>query len=201
MEPSDLHSQHRDAPRGLSGAFQRIKDAFSIWFLRNSIQHKAVERLDGGGKHMRSGSADMQGNDANTNAVVPAGVHGLNNAAANEYVPRSVWQPGVVKHLADYIEHLRKVDQQSNESDVSSQPNKPNQSRICERNPHRICNCPRGVCADDDATYRFARGPYTATGDANGRIRAPKPNEHGNFRCPISGFLCSESVCREWCSG
>lgn len=105
-------------------------------------------------------------------------------------MPRSVWQPGVVQRLADYIKQLREVDQQSNEPHVAGKSDQPH---VCPRNPHRTCNCPRGTCADDSESYRFARGPY--------RIATPKPNELGNFRCPVSGQLCSANICREWCSG
>ena len=128
---------------------------------------------------------------AKSDAVVPSGVHGKYRAAANEYMPRSVWQSSVVRVLADYIKQLRQVDDESNKRPVARQPSESAKSgHVCTRNPHRSCNCPAGVCADDDATYRDARGPFVAT---------PKPNQLGNFRCPITGQLCSSNVCRDWC--
>jgi hypothetical protein len=144
---------------------------------------------------------NMSGKHSDSNADLPSRVHGGDRAAANEHLPRSIWQPGVVQRLADYIKHLRKVDQQSNEPNVAGQPN---QRHVCTRNPHYSCLCARGVCANDDATYRHARGPYLPVNPSTSTstsVRTPKPNEFGNFRCPISGQLCSESVCREWCSG
>ena len=131
-------------------------------------------------------------------AIVPNGVHGQHRADNDEYVPRSVWAPRVVRRLADYIKQLRKVDDESNKRVVARQPPQP--AHVCARNPHRTCNCPAGACADDDATYRYARGPFGAVlYDELGRVRAPRPNQLGNFRCPITGQLCSSTVCREWC--
>lgn len=123
--------------------------------------------------------SDMSAQPSNANTGVPCRVHGVHNAAANERMPKSVWQPGVVQRLADYIKHLREVDQQSNQPNIAD---KPDQSHICGRNPHRTCNCSGGACADDDATYRYARGPYATA-----------------IRCPISGQPCSASSCRDWC--
>jgi hypothetical protein len=86
---------------------------------------------------------------------------------------------------------LRQVDDESNKRPVARQPSEPAQSgHVCTRNPHRTCNCYAGVCADDATTYRYARGPFVPT---------PKPNQLGNFRCPVSGQLCSSNVCRDWC--
>ena len=133
-----------------------------------------------------------------SDAIMSSGVHGKHNAINDEYLPKSVWQPNMVRRLADYIRHLREVDDESNKRPLtrkSSESAKPEQSRhVCTRNPHRTCNCYAGVCADDDATYRYARGLAT-------RIAAPKPNELGNFNCPIDNKLCSSNVCREWCEG
>lgn len=134
---------------------------------------------------------NMPDKHAKPDAAMPGRVHGADHAAANEHMPRSVWQPGVVRVLADYIKQLRQVDDESNKRPVACQSSKSAQSgHVCTRNPHRSCNCHAGVCADDDATYRNARGPFVA---------APKPNQLGNFRCPISGQLCSSNVCRDWC--
>lgn len=123
--------------------------------------------------------ADMSTKHSDANTVMSGRVHGNNNPAANERMPKSVWQPGMVQRLADYIKRLREVDQQSNKPNVASQSAQPH---VCERNPYRSCNCPGGTCADDDSTYRYARGPYAAT-----------------IRCPISGQPCSVTSCRDWC--
>lgn len=143
--------------------------------------------------------ADLPDQHTKPDTVVPSGVHGKHRAAANEHMPRSIWQPGVVRVLADYIKQLRQVDDESNKRPVACQPSEPAQSgHVCTRNPNRTCNCPAGACADDDASYRNARGPFVAT-DPTQRIAAPKPNQLGNFRCPITGQLCSSNVCRDWC--
>jgi hypothetical protein len=131
------------------------------------------------------------------NAIVPSGVHGGHNAAANELMPKSIWRNGVVRSLADYIRQLREVDDESNQRPVARQPGQSVESNhACTRNPHRTCNCSAGVCADDSATYRYARGPFLSA-----RVAVPKPNHLGNFRCPITGQLCSSTNCREWCEG
>jgi hypothetical protein len=135
------------------------------------------------------------------NAIVPSGIHGSHNAAANELMPKSIWRNGVVRSLADYIRQLREVDDESNQRPVTDQPNQPGFTRhVCARNPHRTCNCDTGICADDSATYRYARGPFRAV-ESSQRIAAPKPNELGNFNCPIDNKLCSANVCNGWCEG
>lgn len=142
----------------------------------------------------------MQGKHPDSKPDLPSRVHGINRPAANEQLPRSIWQPGVVQRLADYIRHVREVDQQSDKPHVAGKPDQSGQRHVCKRDSSRSCSCPRGTCADDDATYRHARGPYlVARSDPN--IPTPKPNHLGQFRCPISGKLCSEFDCRDWCSG
>ena len=135
---------------------------------------------------------NMPDKHSDANAVVCGGVHGQHHPVNDEYLPKSVWQPGVVRRLADYIRHLREVDNESNERTVSHQPGFAR--HVCTRNPHRTCNCDAGVCADDAATYRYARGPFLST-----RILASE--QPGSFRCPISGTPCAEYQCREWCAG
>ena len=132
---------------------------------------------------------NMPDKHSDANAVVCGGVHGQHHPVNDEYMPKSVWQPGVVRRLADYIRHLREVD---NESNQCAQPGFTR--HVCTRNPHRTCNCDAGVCADDAATYRYARGPFLST-----RILASE--QPGSFRCPISGTPCAEYQCREWCAG
>ena len=150
--------------------------------------------------------SNMPAKHAGTDAVMPSGLHGQHRPDDGKHMPRSVWRPGVVRVLADYIRQLREVDDESNQRPLARQPRQsaqseqPSQPHVCARNPNRTCNCDAGVCADDDATYRYARGPFVATNPSQ-RIAAPKPNELGNFRCPITGQLCSSTICREWCEG
>ena len=145
----------------------------------------------------------MSDKHTKSDARLSGGVHGKHRADNDEYMPKSVWQPSVVRRLADYIRQLREVDDESNKRAVARQPGQsaqPEQSRhVCPRHPYRTCNCPAGACADDDATYRLARGPFVAT-DPNQRIPAPEPNELGNFRCPINGLVCGTDACREFCT-
>ena len=152
--------------------------------------------------------SNMPAKHAGTDAVMPSGFHGQHRSDDGKHMPRSVWRPGVVRVLADYIRQLREVDDESNQRAVARQPGEsaqseqPGQPHVCTRNPHRTCNCDAGVCADDSATYRYARGPYRAVPiDEHNRVPSPKPNHLGNFRCPITGQLCSANVCREWCEG
>jgi hypothetical protein len=204
MEPSNLHPEHRNAQRVLSSKLQRYKDIQSLGDVRDSVQPKVVERLDADTKHLHSESTNVPSGDAKTDAILSSGVHGKHYPVNDQYLPKSVWQSGVVRRLADYIRYVREVDDESNQRPLARQPSQstqPEQSRhVCTRNPHRTCNCDAGVCADDAATYRYARGPFLATNPSQ-RIAAPKPNRLGNFRCPISGQLCSADICREWCEG
>lgn len=147
---------------------------------------------------------DLPNQHPKSDARVSGGVHGKHRADNDEYMPKSVWQPSVVRRLADYIKQLRQVDDESNKRVVARQPGQSAQpeqsSHVCPRHPYRTCNCPAGACADDDATYRYARGPYGAVlYDELGRVRTPEPNELGNFRCPINGLVCGTDVCRDWC--
>jgi hypothetical protein len=144
---------------------------------------------------------NMSDKHSDADAFVSGGIHGQHHSVNDEYVPKSVWQSGVVRRLADYIRHVREVDDQSNQRVVSNKPGESTQSQqpgftrhVCARNPNRTCNCDAGVCADDSATYRYARGPFLST-----RILASE--QPGNFRCPISGSPCAEYQCREWCAG
>jgi hypothetical protein len=144
---------------------------------------------------------NMSDKHTDANTVVPSGVHGSHNAAANELMPKSVWRNGVVRSLADYIKQLREVDDESNQRTVASQPSQPVEpSHVCTRNLHRTCNCSAGVCADDSATYRYARGPFRAVLlDEHNRVLAPKPNRLGNFNCPVDNRACSQDACPIWC--
>jgi hypothetical protein len=135
---------------------------------------------------------NMPDKHSDTNTVVSGGIHGQHHPVNDEYMPKSIWQSGVVRRLADYIRHVREVDNEPNQRSVSHQPGFTR--HVCARNPHRTCNCDTGVCADDSATYRYARGPFLST-----RILASE--QPGNFRCPISGSPCAEYQCREWCAG
>jgi len=204
MEPSNLHPEHRDAQRVVSSKLQRYQDIQPLGDVRDSVQPEVVERMDAHAEHMHSEPTHMPSGGAKPNTVVSGRVHGRHHPVNDEYMPRSVWVSGVVRRLADYIRQLREVDDESNQRPVASQPGKSAQSEqsrhVCTRNPHRTCNCPSWACADDDATYRYARGPFVAT-DPGQRVPTPKPNHLGNFRCPISGLACSEVVCREWCEG
>ena len=127
---------------------------------------------------------------ADTDAVVPGRVHGVNRADDDQLVPRSLWA-ACVGGVGHFVELLREVFVKPDEPDFAGQPHK---SHLCTSDAGRICTCARGVCADDSATYRYARG-------VRPRVDIPKPNALGNFRCPISGQLCSADVCREWCEG
>lgn len=82
-----------------------------------------------------------------SNTVMPNWIHGSNPPAANEQLPQSIWRNGVVRKLADYIQQLRKIDQQSGKHDVGD---KSNLSHKCPRHTERTCNCANNTCADDD---------------------------------------------------
>ncbi len=113
-------------------------------------------------------------------------------------MPKSLWQ-SVIWSLDDKLRFLREICNKPDQRTQPGQPGQPDQRHVCRLNPGYTCSCPSGVCANDDATYRYARGPYLPVEQPGARVRAPKPNHLGNFRCPISGQLCSSTVCREWC--
>lgn len=121
---------------------------------------------------------DMSAKHSDANTVLSGRVHRVNNPAANERMPKSVWQPGMVQRLADYIKHLREVDQQSDKPHVADLTHQ------CPRHPERTCNC-TGTCADDDATDRK---PLTGSAVFDAK-----------YTCPISGVICFGIKCREWC--
>ena len=139
----------------------------------------------------------MHSNSRDPNAQLPSGVHRVHHADKNRDVSRSVWE-FVFRILDDYFGRVRKVGHKPDQRAQSSQPDQPTERHVCRLSPGYTCTCPSGVCAADDATYRYARGPYLPV---EHRVSAPEPNHLGNFRCPISGQLCSSSVCREWCEG
>lgn len=120
---------------------------------------------------------------------------------------RSIWNTAVVK-LGDYIKHLRQVDDESYkraESGKSCESCLTCNGHYCDRHSERSCDCSGHDCADDDIGGDFYSTGSTVTFSKRGviyqRTRIPKPNQYGNFRCPISGQLCSSSVCKEWCEG
>ena len=119
---------------------------------------------------------DLPSKHADTNPELSGRVRGSDHPAANEQLPRSIWQPGVVKRLADYIKHLREVDNQSDKPNVSAV------QHSCSRHPERSCNCAPGACADDDG-YPSRHIKYAAD----------------LYTCPISGVICLNLHCREWC--
>jgi len=135
----------------------------------------------------------MPAKHADANAAVPGRVHGQHHPDHEQQLPKSVWAT-CVGFVGYVIQQLRQVGHKPDQRAVAGQPDVAR--HVCARNPHRTCNCSANVCADDDATYRYARGPFLSV-----RVPVPKPNNIGNFRCPITGQLCSFDVCREWCEG
>jgi hypothetical protein len=96
---------------------------------------------------------------------------------------------------------------------------------VCEvyKQPYKpIKSCESCVtCAGHYCPYHASRSTTTSNGgkpgyDANGsvngnpsttstvsivnRIPIPKPNEYGNFSCPISGLSCGIDACKEFCA-
>jgi len=208
MEPTNLHPEHRDAQRSVSSKLQRYKDIQSLGDVCDTVQSKVVERMDSDAKHLHSSTTNVPSGNSKPDAILSSGVHGKHNPVNDEYMPKSIWQSGVVRRLADYIRYVREVDDKSDQRVVSSkpgestQPEQPGFTRhVCTRNPHRTCNCDAGVCADDAATYRYARGPFltTESSQRSAKVRTPEPNKLGNFNCPIDNKLCSSDVCNGWC--
>jgi hypothetical protein len=137
--------------------------------------------------------SDLPSKHTNTDAQLSGGVHRHHHADQDFHVPEPLWAT-FVGRLGNLIKHLCKVGHKPDQRAVPSESGEPR--HVCRLNPGYTCTCASGVCANDDATYRHARGPYLPVEHG---VRAPEPNKYGNFRCPISGQLCSSTVCREWC--
>lgn len=142
---------------------------------------------------------NLPGQHAKPDPVVPSRVHWQHHANNDEHMPKSVWA-ACVGLVGDVVRHLREVGNQPDKRALAGQPDKSCESCLscighyCPRHAERHCKCAGSDCADDDC------------GDAIGntiaqqhRVLVPEPNKLGNFRCPITGQLCSSSVCKEWC--
>jgi hypothetical protein len=78
--------------------------------------------------------------------------------------------------LGDYIRQLQEVNQQPNQSNVTSKPIESNFSHICPNNPILTCNC-------TDPKFCAELG------------------DNGWIKCPDSGKLCSIIDCPDGCKG
>lgn len=142
---------------------------------------------------------DMHRKHSDADAKLSGGVHGVSHPDQNLYVPEPLWAT-FVGRLGNFIRRLCEVGHKPDQRAQSGESDQSVERHICRLNPGYTCACARGVCAADDATYRYARGPYLPI-DAKQRVRTPEPNALGGFRCPVSGQVCSRLVCREWCEG
>lgn len=137
-------------------------------------------------------SSNLPDQRPDADASVSDGVYRAGNAAANEHMPKSIWQPGVVQRLGDYIKHLREVDQQPDQPHKSCQSAEPKQSSHgCPRHHERTCNCARSTCADDD-TGATSAAESTNHAESTCKFDAV-------YSCPISRRICLGIKCREWC--
>lgn len=140
---------------------------------------------------------NMHRKHTDADAKLSSGVRGLHHPDQNLDVPQSVWS-AFVGRLDNFLKCLRQVGHKPDQPNKSGESAQPCERHVCRLNPSYTCACPSGACANDDATYRHARGPFIPTEQ---RVRSPEPNALGNFRCPVSGKLCSSFVCRDWCEG
>lgn len=69
----------------------------------------------------------MQGNVGKPKLTVSDGLYRLDHPDSDLFLPGSVWATSV-RTLGDYIRHLQEVDEQSDKSNQSSEPNKSCQS-------------------------------------------------------------------------
>jgi hypothetical protein len=146
-----------------------------------------------------------------TNSTMPDRLYGEHYPDSFLDVSRSVRESNVAT-LGDYIRHLQEVNQQSDQSNVASQPVESSFDHICPNNPILTCNCtdPK-FCAelgnDPDRQYRDVP-------DANGNedrcpnhdgfsdnleytgIPIPSPKREGK----VSGWPCVVvgAVCEAW---
>lgn len=143
---------------------------------------------------------DLHRKHADAKPRVSDWFRGKRHPKPDKHLSRSLWAAclGAVGYI---VQHLRQVRHESDQRAVAGQSDQPSVARhVCTRNPHRTCNCDAGVCADDAATYRYARGPLRAVLlDEHDRVLAPKPNRLGNFNCPIDNRACSKDACPVWC--
>lgn len=133
--------------------------------------------------------ADMPAKHTDADPCLPGGLHGSDRADYDKHVPQSLWA-ACMGFVGDIIKQLRQVGHKPDQRAVAGQSDLP--SHVCPRNPHRVCDCPAGACADDDESYRYARG-------VRARVATPEPDALGQFFCPVSGHPCSERFCRGWC--
>lgn len=152
---------------------------------------------------MRSRPAIMQNYNTNSNLTVPSGVYGQHHADADIDMPQPL-RTARYGAVDDNDQHLRQERYQPNEhqfASVTSQSAEPDQcsESDCDGSHHAKCLC---TSANANSTGCICTNGSSAgqRNDTN-RIPTPKPNEHGNFRCPKSGKLCSSDVCDGWCKG
>ena len=148
----------------------------------------------------------MQNYNTNSNLTVPSRVYGQHHSDADIVMPQPL-RTARYGAVDDNDQHLRKERNQPNKYQFASVASQSTQSEQCSESDcdgshHANVEC---VCTSTDANpagcrCSFASGP-SIRNDLNNRVRTPEPNEHGNFRCPDSGKLCSSNVCDGWCKG
>ena len=131
-------------------------------------------------------------------------VHGDNHADAYLDMPQSV-RTARYGAVDDNDQHLRKKRNQPNEHQFASVSSQSTQSEQCSESDCDGSHHARTDCLCTSANANSTGCICTSSGSASGNrvegVRTPEPNEHGNFRCPDSGKLCSTNVCQGWCKG
>lgn len=90
----------------------------------------------------------MQNKQPNPNAKLSDGVHGVDNSDSDVDMSRPVWESHMVS-LGDYIQHMRKVADESYQSYIASESNKSSGSdNDCDGSHHNKCDnwCTSSKC-------------------------------------------------------
>lgn len=135
--------------------------------------------------------ADLHTKHPDTKPELSSGFRGHNHPDPNEHLFRSLWA-ACLGGLDYIVQYLREIRHESHQRALARKPDQPSVTRhVCTRDGTRTCLCPSSACADDSYTYRRARGPYLYA----------EHTQHAAdiYTCPISGRICLQFECRDWC--
>ncbi len=144
-------------------------------------------------RHLHAEPAVMSSNYELPNTSMSDRVYGQHHTDANVIMSESI----CTRHYGavdNNSEHLRQERYQPNEHQFASFSNQPVES---DQRSKPDCDGSHHAYADCLSTSASSG----SVGNESSGVRTPEPNQHGNFRCPDSGKLCSSDVCDGWCKG
>ena len=141
----------------------------------------------------------MPNKQPNPNAKLSDGIHGVDNTDTNIDMSGPLWESRMVS-LGDYIQYMREVSEQSYQSYIASESDKPSKSSQsdCDGSNHAKCDtwCASSQCVHGCNRECNCNGEFTCIDDE----RLP-PSIDGNKQCPESGKVCNDRVCPSKCLG